>query len=78
MSAPNQLHLIRAHDALNEACDFAEAIYLATLGLDDGGQTGAFARVALMAQKRIEKAQRQIDRYGIQVAEKIAKTSNIL
>jgi CHASE3 domain sensor protein len=63
MSAPNEPHLIRAHDALTEANDFVEAIYLAALGLDDSSQTGAFSRIALMAQKRIEKAQRQIERY---------------
>jgi hypothetical protein len=57
------LKLIRALDALEYAKDFVYAIYLASDGLDDAMQCRAFAQLALLAENKITKAQRKIDRY---------------
>jgi hypothetical protein len=63
MSAPNDLKLIDALDALSAASDLVEGINLAALGLGNKNERGAIARIAEVALSRIEKAERKIYRY---------------
>lgn len=61
MSAPNDLKLIRALDALSVASDLVEGIYLAGCGLGSRQERGAIIRLAALASSRIGKAKRKID-----------------
>jgi hypothetical protein len=63
MSAPNDLKLIRALDALSAALDLVEGIYLAGSGLASRQERRAIIQMASLAASRIEKAERKIDRY---------------
>lgn len=63
MSAPNDLKLINAHDALSAACDLVEGIYLAGSGISCANESSAIIQMAALALTRMEKAKRKIDRY---------------